>query len=216
MRLAIADPPYLGQGARYEHLHDEAHRWDDPRAHLDLLRQLEATYDGWVLATHGHGLRILWANAPEAARIGVWVKARRRAFPMTRVSWGHEFVIFRQPGGRRGAAYGKAEEPSMRKDVVLTGDTLFAAVPRSGGRILGEKPPAWTHWALALLDYRPEDSVEDLFPGSGAVTDAIATYPHGRCPTCRSVLPSTARRDAVYCRNACRQAAHRKRASVRP
>lgn len=42
MHLAIADPPYLGQGAkRYGHHHPEAAIWDTKRAHLDIFRDLE-------------------------------------------------------------------------------------------------------------------------------------------------------------------------------
>lgn len=40
----------------------------------------------------------------------------------------------------------------------------------------GAKPAGWTHWVLDALGYEPGDSVTDLFPGSGAVSQAIRTY----------------------------------------
>lgn len=55
---------------------------------------------------------------------------------------------------------------------------LVAAAPRSG--FVGAKPQAWTHWVLDCLGYQPDsDMVSDLFPGSGAVAAAIATYTVG-------------------------------------
>jgi hypothetical protein len=35
---------------------------------------------------------------------------------------------------------------------------------------MGAKPQAWTRWVLDMLGYNPEtDTVDDLFPGSGAI-----------------------------------------------
>ena len=60
MRLAIADPPYLGRadlwyGAGRGHrggvgraaAHEAASEWDDPATHRRLVARLEAEYDGW-------------------------------------------------------------------------------------------------------------------------------------------------------------------------
>ncbi len=46
--------------------------------------------------------------------------------------------------------------------------------PQRGG-FIGAKPTEWTAWVLDCLSYDPDaDTVADLFPGSGAVTDAVA------------------------------------------
>lgn len=54
-------------------------------------------------------------------------------------------------------------------------DVVTAPAPRTG--FAGAKPEAWTHWILDAFSYEPtEDTVVDLFPGSGAVTMAVYSY----------------------------------------
>jgi hypothetical protein len=44
-----------------------------------------------------------------------------------------------------------------------------------GRGFAGAKPRAWTRWVLDMLGYDPdEDTVDDLFHGSGAVAAEIA------------------------------------------
>ena len=40
-------------------------------------------------------------------------------------------------------------------------------------RILGEKPVDFVVWVLACCRVARDDSVEDVFPGSGAVAEAV-------------------------------------------
>ena len=40
----------------------------------------------------------------------------------------------------------------------------------------GTKPAAFCRWVFALLGAAPGDSLDDLFPGSGAVGRAWAAY----------------------------------------
>lgn len=50
MRLAYADPPYIGCAERiYGDLHPDAAVYDDPQAHLALMRRLNEEFDGWAL-----------------------------------------------------------------------------------------------------------------------------------------------------------------------
>lgn len=51
-------------------------------------------------------------------------------------------------------------------------DVLTCPAPRRG--FIGAKPPEWTRWVLAALAAEPADQIDDLFHGSGAVSDAIA------------------------------------------
>lgn len=44
------------------------------------------------------------------------------------------------------------------------------------GRVIGAKPAAFCRWMFHLLGAQPGDTLHDLFPGSGAVTRAWATY----------------------------------------
>jgi hypothetical protein len=51
---------------------------------------------------------------------------------------------------------------------------LVEPVVLNRGQFAGAKPARFTHWVLGdLLGARPGDSVDDLFPGTGAVQTAI-------------------------------------------
>lgn len=182
MRLAIADPPYLGRADRWygdgrgsgrtradggyrrrngrkpDH-HPEAKLWDDPAAHAALIAQLSDEYDGWAVAGHATSARVLLDAAPAGAQLAVW--ARPNALPGgARVLNTWEPVLLYVPQGRRDRSTG------MR-----VRDLLVAPVPRQG--FLGSKPPEWTRWVLDMLGYDPgTDELVDVFAGSGAVAAA--------------------------------------------
>lgn len=44
------------------------------------------------------------------------------------------------------------------------------------GRVIGAKPAAMCRWIFTLLGAAPGDTLDDLFPGSGAVSRAWAAY----------------------------------------
>ena len=180
MRLAIADPPYLGRAALWyggrgrnkqgragracgrgdlaSEYHPEAAHWDDPDAHTRLVHRLERDYDGWALAASAK--TITQIRIPERARIAIWHVTN--AIPDgSRIHANWEAVIFRTPEGRRAHGSGPA-----------TSDVLRAPHPMSG--FVGSKPEAWVHWVLDLLGFDSAlDEVEDIFPGSGAVGHAL-------------------------------------------
>lgn len=189
MKLAIADPPYLGRAARHygpgassvtefgsgparaargwapSHRgtteHPDAAAWDDPATHVELIGQLCAEYDGWAVAMWPTSLPLYLAHAPVGARVCPWVKVR----PVpggSRVITSWEPVLVLIPPGR------KARAPGMQVRDSLTAD------PARNGHV-GAKPAEWTRWVLDLLGFDPAaDTVSDLFPGSGAVSRAIA------------------------------------------
>lgn len=188
MRLVIADPPYLGRARRWygdgrghsagrgrADEHPEAARWDDPAAHVELIEQLQAEADGWAIAAAPDSLPLYQQHAPSEARVAVWV--RGNAVPSgSRIRSTWEPVLVRVPEGR--SAHGTA---------AAVDDVLTAGVPVGG--FAGSKPHAWTHWVLSMLGYEPGvDQVHDVFPGSGAVTDAVATY-RGAARTGRRYAP---------------------------
>lgn len=181
MHLAIADPPYpplIGSGGRKNRAsrwygtgqrsrkdrpadnHPEAHLWDDPSTHRQLLLQLMEKYDGWAIATSPDGIAA-YGDLPVGVRIMVWVKPN--ATPGShriRSLW--EPVILYPPAGRR----------SNRNGVGMTPDVLTANAPRIG--FPGAKPEQWTRWVLDAMTYDPNaDQVDDLFSGSGSVGDAV-------------------------------------------
>lgn len=182
MRLAIADPPYLGRASLWyggkgaskrpksgcwkrvkgrpedaPEYHPDAAKWDDPEEHTALMAEMEARYDGWALAASAKTLTHL--HIPDRARIAIWHVTN--AIPdggRVRSTW--EAVIVRVPEGRR--AYGTG---------LTVPDVLRAPHPRAG--FVGTKPPAWTRWVLDMLGFDPHlDELEDLFPGSGSVSHA--------------------------------------------
>ncbi len=51
-----------------------------------------------------------------------------------------------------------------------------AAVTTLPDRVIGAKPAAVCRWIFGLLGAAPGDSLDDLFPGSGAVSRAWAAY----------------------------------------
>lgn len=184
MILTIADPPYppfIGSGGRKNRAsrwygdgqrsrkdrpadnHPEAHIWDDPAAHRDLLMRLMDESDGWAIATSPDGLAA-YGELPVAARIMAWVKPN--ASPGShrlRSVW--EPVILYPPVGRR----------SNRGGVGMVPDVLTANAPRTG--FPGAKPPEWTRWVLEAMTYDPAtDEVRDIFNGSGAVAAAVTNF----------------------------------------
>lgn len=185
MRLAIADPPYLGRADRWygdgrgpgrasttapgtgrngrkPDRHPDAAYWDTLEAHVGLILNLENQFDGWAMAAHADRVHELMAAAPARARMCVWV--RPNAMPGgARLVNRWEPVIVRPPDSRIGRGSG-----------VSVSDVLVEPVRRNG--FLGSKPAAWTRWVLTLLGARPGDTVVDLFPGSGAVEREIAHY----------------------------------------
>ena len=185
MKLAIADPPYLGVAAtwygngppahsrrttlntptRKADNHPDAHLWDDPDQHRQLLAQLQQDYDGYAVAMKPASLwRYLQWCSPTDHRIAAWVKTSSMPNASRPISsW--EPVLLRVPDGRRKAH----QRPLPVHDWIAT------AGPSRASTYVGQKPPAWTRWVLTMLGYDPDvDTVDDLFPGSGAVTNEIA------------------------------------------
>lgn len=174
MRLAIADPPYLGKGRRWygdgcgigggrgrADFHPEASRWDRPEAHLELVAHLVEEFDGWAIALDVRSLGLYLSAVPVGTRVLSW--HRRNAPPSgsrIRSSW--EPVLAYIPPARRGWNGGHR-----------LNDVLDAPAPRLG--FVGAKPEVWTRWVLDVLGYNPEaDELVDIFPGSGAVTRAAS------------------------------------------
>ena len=60
-----------------------------------------------------------------------------------------------------------------RVDSIVCGVAPVTTLP---GRVIGAKPAAVCRWIFDLLGAGPGDTLDDLFPGSGAVTRAWAAY----------------------------------------
>jgi hypothetical protein len=157
VRLAYADPPYPGQSKRlYGNHPDYAGEVD----HAALVERLCGDYpDGWALSTNAVSLQYVLGLCPADVRVAAWHVTNQP--PPGAISgwwWVWEPVIVR--GGRPGPVC----------------NVLACGTAGNTGKFIGAKPPAFTRWMLALLGAEPEDTIDDLFPGSGAVGRAIEAW----------------------------------------
>jgi hypothetical protein len=151
MRFAYADPPYPGCAGYYP----EKTELD----HAELVARLSVDYpDGWALSTSSVALREVLALCPPDVRVLAWVKPWAVFKPGVGVAYAWEPVLVR--GGRKRTR----QQPTVR-DWVAEGITLKRG-------LVGVKPDAFCFWLFEVLNLQPEDTLDDLFPGSGAVTRA--------------------------------------------
>ena len=174
MRFAYADPPYLGCGRLYAAHHQGALQWDDPKTHRGLIARLCADYpDGWAMSLSSPSLRILLPMCPDDCRVGPWVKPFAVFKPNVNPAYAWEPVIFR--GGR----------PFTRENATVR-DWVSANITMKRG-LTGAKPREFCRWVFSLLNARPGDTLDDVFPGTGAVGAAWEEYVGGQ-PTRTFVL----------------------------
>lgn len=154
MRLAYADPVYLGMSKRYPE-HPESHVWDDLDAHAQLLTRLDGEYDGWAYSCSATTLRQILTVAPDC-RIASWVKPFAAFKANVRIAYTWEPVLFKpaRDSSKLGAPVGRdhlAENITLRKGLT------------------GAKPERFCRWVLDLMGYVEGDTVDDLFPGTGVM-----------------------------------------------
>lgn len=177
MRVAYADPPYPGQARRHYADHpDYAGEVD----HAVLIAELERDFpDGWALSTSVPALGDVLALCPKGepskkrawggsiklgtgVRVCVWHRKVGEPFPPSRVTWTWEPLIVRTPHWRQRHV----------SDFVPDCLSLSRRSGFLGNEITGQKPPGFCEWMFDLLGLDPDDELVDLFPGSGAVTQA--------------------------------------------
>jgi hypothetical protein len=159
MKFAYADPPYFRHGKRlYGKLHDEAAIWDNKQSHLDLIQRLYKEYpDGFALSCNPTDLSWILAKYPDL-RVCVWAKTFHQILAVT-VQYAWEPVLLH--GGRK-----------VRKRNPMVRDWISCARSMRKG-LTGAKPLAFNNWVLDLLNYEPGDVMDDLFPGTNGMQDAI-------------------------------------------
>jgi len=159
-RIGYADPPYPGQSAKHYGDHPDYAGEVDHRA---LLRRLDEEYDGWVLHTSSTALTsvLYWAQELGIGdyRVGAWVKpfaAFKRNVP---VAYAWEPVLFRA-----------VRKPVVSGRIVMR-DWIGEPITMHRG-LAGAKPEAVCRWAFEIVGAQQGDTLDDLFPGTGAVTRA--------------------------------------------
>jgi hypothetical protein len=160
VRFAYADPPYPGQSEKHYSEHpDYAGEVD----HHELVARLTVEYPaGWALSTNPGCLHWILPLVPERHRVLAWVKPfaawKRNHWPA--YAWEPVILV----GGQ--SRYGTRQTP---RDYVSEPMTM-----RKG--LSGVKPLAFCLWLFECLGMEPDDELDDLFPGSGAVTDALEVF----------------------------------------
>jgi hypothetical protein len=148
VKLAYADPPYPGNAALYEAHPDYGGEVD----HESLILRLTG-YDGWALSTSAAALRDLLPLCPPEARVLAWVKHS------ITFSWEPVIVVSARP-------------PVGVRDWIQVEPDSFQWRPKPESYVIGQKPLPFCLWVFAWLGARPDDDLDDLFPGSGAVARA--------------------------------------------
>lgn len=163
MKFAYADPPYFGYSvAFYGDKHPNAAEYDDLAAHKRLIDRLCAEYDGWALSLTSGNLFDILPLCPRDCRIGAWVKPFASFKPGVGTAYAWEPVIFR--GGRK-----RTKQQHTVRDWCAVNITLMRGFP-------GAKPEEFVRWILDLWNAEHSDTIDDLFLGSGAVTEAISRW----------------------------------------
>lgn len=167
MRLAYADPPYPGKAHLYEGHPDYAGEVD----HAELVETL-AGFDGWALSTDSPALAYVLTLCPDDVSVAAWLRTNAPPFNPDGIgpvrSW--EPVVYRPARAER-------FDPDRVRDVFASG----APTGTIGAGLTGAKPRGFAEWVFRLIGARPGDSLEDLFPGTGAITNAWVEWE--RAPT---------------------------------
>lgn len=165
MRFAYADPPYLGCDRFYPGHPDTD--WNDPQTHRSLIDALVDGYpDGWALSCHTPSLRLLLPMCPDDVRVGAWVKPFHVFKKGVRPAYAWEPVLFRGGHNKNHPPPEKGGKATTPRDWVSANITL-----RKG--LTGAKPESFCLWVLDILGYRSGDTLDDLYPGTGAMTRAL-------------------------------------------
>ncbi len=157
MRFAYADPPYIGQ-AKKHYSHDPNCAEVD---HLELVARLNG-YDGWALSLSSPSLATILPMCPPDVRVMAWVKPFAAFKANVGVAYTWEPVIVR--GGRK-----RTREQDTMRDYVSAGITLQKG-------LCGAKPEAFCYWLLQVLNLELEDTLDDLYPGTGVMGKCLAHY----------------------------------------
>lgn len=131
-----------------------------------LIRCLDREFDGWILhaAATPESVAVLAPLVAETgARWMAWVKGFAAFKRNVSVAYAWEPVIVKP-----------ARKPVVSKRLVLRDWVQESIALRRG--LTGAKPEAVCHWAFEVVGARPDDELVDLYPGTGAVTRAWATW----------------------------------------
>lgn len=159
MKIAYADPPYLG----CSHYYPEHQEVDYEK----LIEDLMWDYDSWALSCSspslGYLLNHYLLKGIQSIRVGAWVKPFCSFKPNVNPAYAWEPVIFRIK-----------QQRLTRKDATIR-DWVSANITLKKG-LVGAKPPEFCYWLFDLLQVKASDEFYDLYPGTGIVTKCLNEY----------------------------------------
>lgn len=159
MRIAYADPPYPGQSAKHYGDHEDYAGEVDHNALAGRFHD----FDGWVLHTSSVALPFvldaLCVQEHDDWRVMAWVKPFAAFKRNVSVAYAWEPVIVKA-----------ARKPEVTGRCVMR-DWIAEPITLQRG-LAGAKPEAVCRWAFEVVGAAPDDELDDLFPGTGAVTAA--------------------------------------------
>lgn len=160
-RFAYADPPYPGKARLYRTHPDYAGEVD----HAELIRRL-SSFDGWALSTSVAALPEVLALCPQGTRVAAWFRGERPTSSYSPLPAWEPVLYF---GARRFLSSGS----ERRVDALV-----YVSRPRTTDRrrVIGAKPAEFCAWLFGLLGLEAVDELVDLFPGSGGVAKAWASF----------------------------------------
>lgn len=161
--FAYADPPYVGQARKHYGKHaDYAGEVD----HAKLIDWMESEFSGWALSCSMKSLPALLKLCADDVLVLAWFKPI--APPLgdhRRYNW--EPVILR-PLRRPG--------PGYVPTATIASPPQFTFREKPESHVIGEKPEKFAWWVFAAAGLTKDDTLVDLFPGSGAITRAWENY----------------------------------------
>jgi hypothetical protein len=161
MRVAYADPPYIGQAKRHYNCAEIDH--------ARLIARLNDEFpDGWALSASSPSLKQILPLCPNDVRIAAWVKSFCAFKRGVRPAYAWEPVLFR--GGRNT----NAPYPEKGGKQITPKDFIVLPITLQKG-LVGAKPEGVCRWILDLLNVQFGDEVVDLFPRTGIMCEVAAS-----------------------------------------
>lgn len=169
MKVAYADPPYIGQAKKVYGKHKDYQGEVD---HKDLIGRLCDEFpDGWALSLSCQALQYILSLCPDDVRVLSWTKRYHGFLAGIRLQYCWEPVILK--GGRQGPHI--KGDPTLRDWVDASPEGFtFRKMPQN--HVRGKKPQNFCFWLFDCLGLQPGDTLVDLYPGTGAVGRAWERY----------------------------------------
>jgi hypothetical protein len=173
VKFAYLDQPYLGCCSYYGHNHNDGGSrpfdggcWNNITTHRRLIDWATDNYDGFAMCMGSNN--IIEMSAPlqhHNVHWGAWVKPFASFKPGINPGYCWEPVAFY--GGR-----------ALGRNVDTVRDFCSESITLKKG-LAGAKPFKFCLWVLDMLGFRAvEDSLDDIFPGTGIMQKAVA-FKHG-------------------------------------